>query len=89
MKNHRWGGVAAGQRSIGGFKTARAVVAALQSDGNGRTLLSLGASGPIDFVGVPVGPLKADKGGAGQQPRPLLRSIAAIVLIAVIIAVRI
>ena len=54
----------------GGFKTARAVVTALQSDGNGRTLLPLGVSGQIDFVGVPVGTLKADKGGAGQQPRP-------------------
>jgi Ca2+-binding RTX toxin-like protein len=43
---------------VGGFKTAKAAVAALQSDGNGGTLLSLGASGQIDFVGVPVGALK-------------------------------
>ena len=42
---------------VGGFKTARAV--ALQSDSNGGTRLSLGASGQIDFVSVPVGTLKA------------------------------
>ena len=75
-----------------GFKTARAVVTALQSDGNGGTRLSLGASGQIDFVGVPVGTLKAsrsDKVGRGNSPAPMLRSIAAIVLVAVIVAVRI
>ncbi len=44
---------------IGGFKTANAVVAALKSDGHGGTLLSFGAAGQIDFVGVAVGALKA------------------------------
>ena len=44
---------------IGGFKTPKAVVAALQSDGHGGTLLSFGAAGHIDFVGVAVGTLKA------------------------------
>jgi hypothetical protein len=44
---------------VGGYKTAKAIVAALQSDGNGGTILSLGASGHIDFANTAVASLTA------------------------------
>jgi hypothetical protein len=44
---------------VGGYHTAKAVVAALQSDGNGGTMLSLGASGHIDFVNTAMASLTA------------------------------
>ena len=62
-RSHRFVG------GVGGFKTARAVVAAFQSDGTGRTLLLLGASGQIDFVGVPVGTLIKTDSGATAPPQ--------------------
>ena len=46
---------------VGGFKNVHAVLAALHSDGNGGTLLSLGASGQIDFMGVAQGTLTASR----------------------------
>jgi hypothetical protein len=44
---------------VGGFANVAAVVSALTSDGNGGTLLSLGADGSIDFVGVAASSLGA------------------------------
>jgi hypothetical protein len=44
---------------VGGYSRVSTVLSALQSDGHGGVLLSLGASGHIDFVGVPLGALTA------------------------------
>ena len=44
---------------VGGFKTAKAVVAALQSDGHGGTQLSLGTAGHIDFANTAMASLTA------------------------------
>jgi hypothetical protein len=44
---------------VGGYKTVRSIVTALQSDGNGGTLLSLGSAGHIDFVAAPITKLTA------------------------------
>jgi hypothetical protein len=46
---------------VGGYKTAKAIFAALKSDGNGGTMLSLGTSGHIDFAGAAVGSLTASQ----------------------------
>ena len=46
---------------VGGYKTAKAVVAALQTDGHNGTMLSLGASGQIDFAGMALGSLHASQ----------------------------
>jgi hypothetical protein len=45
--------------AVGGYHTAKAVVAALQSDGSGGTMLSLGASGHIDFANTAMASLTA------------------------------
>jgi hypothetical protein len=44
---------------VGGYHTAKAVVAALQSDGQGGTMLSLGASGHLDFANTAMASLTA------------------------------
>jgi hypothetical protein len=44
---------------VGGYHTAKAVVAALQSDGQGGTMLSLGASSHIDFANTAMASLTA------------------------------
>jgi hypothetical protein len=44
---------------VGGYKTAKAIVAALQSDGNGGTMLSLGTSDHIDFANTAAASLTA------------------------------
>jgi ELWxxDGT repeat protein len=44
---------------LGGFTSASQVVAALQDDHNGGTLLSFGAAGSLDFAGVAPGALHA------------------------------
>ena len=52
-------GVIALLNGVGGYKTVAAVVAALHCDGNGGSLLSLGASGTLDILGVAPGALSA------------------------------
>jgi hypothetical protein len=44
---------------VGGYHTAKAFVAALQSDGQGGTMLSLGASGHLDFANTAMASLTA------------------------------
>ena len=44
---------------IGGYKTAKAVIAAIQSDGHGGTMLSLGTAGHIDFANTAMASLTA------------------------------
>ena len=50
---------------VGGYKNAKAVVAALQSDGQGGTVLSLGAAGNIDFVNTAMASLTASRFAIG------------------------
>jgi hypothetical protein len=50
---------------VGGYSRVSSVLSALQSDGHGGVLLSLGASGHIDFVGVPLGALTATRFSIG------------------------
>lgn len=58
---------------VGGYTSTKAIMQALQSDGHGGTLLSLGASGSIDFAGTPASSLSASRfliepHGSGQNP---------------------
>jgi hypothetical protein len=46
---------------VGGYLTGKAAFAALQTDGNGGSMLSLGASGHIDFAGAALGSLTASQ----------------------------
>jgi hypothetical protein len=46
------GGVIDLLNGVGGYSSAAAAVAALNSDGSGGSLLTLGSFGTIDFVGV-------------------------------------
>jgi hypothetical protein len=50
---------------VGGYKTAKAIVAALQSDGNGGTMLSLGTSGHLDFANTAMVSLTASHFAVG------------------------
>ena len=51
---------------VGGYKTAKAVVAALQSDGHGGTQLSLGTAGHIDFANTAMASLTAPHFAIGK-----------------------